>query len=133
MVSTTVTPQTAKGLLTQIERTKLERERLLEVFTEAIALAATKERWANGEIATLYDGTLRGLKAKIFIRNDSGKLNLYLFSEHPSGRLDKRFYSRPFMVGLFRPDKGWCVIYQDSQAYLDWNRAVNIVCHQKMK
>lgn len=132
MVSTAISKPIANGMVQTLARAKLKQEQLLEVYAKAIALVVERQQWANGYIETLYEGTLRGNKARIFIRNDGGRLNLYLYSEHSSGRLDRRFYSKPFLVGLFKPDKGWCVVHQDSQAYLDWNRAVNMVCKREV-
>lgn len=105
-------------------RKKTTREQILEVYKEAVKLASAKQQWPNGHSEILFNGQLRGLPAKVFIKNEGDRIVLFIVREHRSKRLDKRFYSKKFLVGLFKPNQGWVSLSSDTD-YLAWNREVD--------
>lgn len=120
MIGTAVTPQVTKGILATLNRHHLKYQQILTVYHKAIAAIREKKQWSNGESLDLYTGIMRGRKARVWIKNEGGRLFLTLFCEGTTGQLDKRFYSKPLLIGLFKPDEGWCVCTDETQ-YRAWN------------
>ncbi len=104
------------------DRHQTKREEILTMYYEALGAIKEKKQWASGEILTLYNGTLRGLPIQVILKNGNGTVRLSLFVEGKEGRLDKRFYSDPLVIGILKPDAGWVVCGEDK--YLTWNRQV---------
>jgi len=97
-----------------------QRDRLLEPFRKARIVFENKTQWANGETVELYNGTLNGKSAKLWLKNESGKISLQLFVDNE--RMTRRFYSKPLLFGLMTPDQGWTLSTEATESkYLNWN------------
>ncbi len=122
MISTAISRSIAKGMVAAQDRHRTKREEILSLYRKAVVVIKEKPQWASGETVNLFEGVIRGCKARVWIKNESGRLLLTLFREGATGRLDKRFYGKPLLVGLFKPDIGWAFCGEDK--YLAWNRQV---------
>lgn len=117
-MSIALTALQGKALAVSVDRHNLKRSQLLEVFHKAADTIRSTPQWPSGHTEILFNGTLRGRQAKIWLRNEAGWLQLVLFLERPT------WCSKPLPLAVFKPGQGGWTLIADEQSYLAWNLAI---------
>lgn len=111
-----------RAMATAVTRHQAKRKKILEVYTKAIKIIGDTPKWANGRIIDVYEGTLAGRKANVYLKNEGGVITLTLYR---TGKNDKdlmgRFYSEKLHIASFIPVVGWEIVSTEAD-YRFWNR-----------
>lgn len=120
MINTAISPKIGKAMIVATNRHNDSRQQRLTVFHKAVEMVKSARQWPKGENQTLFEGTLDGKAAQIYLKNELTGINLYLFVEGES--LMTRFYSKPFNIGHFNLSTGFQVsVAATEELYLRWN------------
>ena len=121
MISTAVSPKVGKAMATAVTRNNEVRSTRLLPFYRALQAVTGSSSWAAGETRSVFVGTIGGRKADLYLKNESGAINLHLFVEGEI--LMDRFYSEPFKMALFDFEIGSFQIAESASegSYLAWN------------
>ena len=125
MYPTTTAPEIAKAMATSLAYHNAGQKPVqkpeLKWFYRAKEEMNRKKRWYNGEFLSLAEGTLYGKPARIFLKNNSGFVQLYIAQQQDNKQWT---VSDGLTVGVF-------TLYWDvsntftEQAYIAWrNKAV---------
>ena len=113
----------AAGLVAQVVRASDLRQQQLIIYRQAIAEFTARPQWAAGSEVILKEGNLRGRPARFYLRNEGGRVSLFLYRQGVD--LRSNLISQPFPIGLLA-GKGWELLGDASEeSYLTWNKTVN--------
>ncbi len=103
-------------------RTEEQKKEILKLYYKAIETIEANPKWASGKTIHLVEGIINGHKVKFWLKNDIGRIWLWLFEESETGNLiDNKYWKYEF--GLNIPVSGWKIIATE-KTYLDWNFTV---------
>lgn len=109
-----------KAMAQTVVRASELKERRLGPFRKAVEVFNGKRQWSSGETVELMNSNLRGRPAMIYLRNEGGRVSLFLYRQ--GSRQDRNLISKPFPIGLLR--NGWeSHIDANEENYLRWHQA----------
>lgn len=113
----------AHALAETVIRASDLRAQQLTIYRAAVTEFSARPQWAAGSEVVLKEGNLRGRPARFYLRNEGGRVSLFLYRQGMD--LKSNLISTPFPVGLLAGN-GWELVGDATEdAYLTWNKMVN--------
>lgn len=117
-----INKEQGKAMVTAMNRHQTKREQILQVYLKAVKIVQDAPKWANGKTIDVYEGTLAGRKASVYLKNEDGMITLTLYRAGKDEKsLMDRFYSEKLHIASFIPVSGWKIVGTEAD-YRLWNR-----------